>query len=254
MSTVAGKDLTSMLQETAALHAVEPSIYSILPIDAAGNAYDSPFGFIYDVVACNPIYNRAIWGYSVKVFSQIASEALRSTQNGPFLDIGCGSLAFTADSYRLYSERPMVLADRSLKMLRMAKEKLLRKIGRIPKNVCFLHADALHLPFKENTFTTIISENLLHCLSDTSSLLKQLKRIVSENGSMYFTTLVKADRLADKYLEKLADSGKLVSRREAEHKKIFAQAGLSAKYEATGNSLVIKVKKSSSYRLHLDSN
>lgn len=35
----------------------------------------------------------------------------------------------------------------------------------------FLHADALRLPFREKSFDTIISENLLHCLADTKSLL-----------------------------------------------------------------------------------
>jgi ubiquinone/menaquinone biosynthesis C-methylase UbiE len=254
MSTMTDINLSSMLQDTVTLHTVEPSIYSVLPNDAAGNEYDSQFGFIYDLVACNPIYNRAIWGYSVKVFSQMSSEALLSSQNGPFLDIGCGSLAFTAKTYGQYTDRPMVLADRSLKMLRMAKERFLRKKGSIPENVCFLHADALQLPFKENTFTTILSENLLHCLNDTLVLLKQLKSIISEDGYMYFTTLVRANRFADKYLEKLADSGKLVSRNVTDLKRIFEQVGLSAEYKETGNLLVIIGKNSANNRLHMDCN
>lgn len=229
-----------MLIDTATLRSVEPNIYSVLPNDETGNEYDSQFGFIYDFVACNPLYNRIIWGYSVKIFSQIASEALQSSQNGPFLDIGCGSLAFTAKTYSQCTDRPMVLADQSLKMLRMAKAKFKKQKGSIPENICFLHADAIQLPFKENTFTTILSENLLHCLNDTGLLLKQLKSIISKNGNMYFTTLVKANRFADKYLEVLADSGKLVSRAEVDHKKVFEQVGLSAEYKTTGNVLVIK--------------
>ena len=239
MSTMAENILSFMLRDAVTLRAVESSIYSVLPNDAAGNEYDSQFGFIYDLVACNPIYNRAIWGYSVKVFSQISSEALLSSQNGPFLDIGCGSLAFTAKTYSQYADRPMILADQSLKMLRMAKEKFIKQKGIIPENVCFLHADALQLPFKENTFTTILSENLLHCLSNTGVLLNQIKIIMSDNGKMYFTTLVRANRFADKYLETLANSGKLVSRNVTDHKRIFEQVGLSAEYRATGSLLVI---------------
>ncbi len=232
--------MSFMLREAVTLRTVEPSIYSVLPNDETGNEYDSQFGYIYDLVACNPVYNLVIWGYSVKIFSQIASEALQSSQNGPFLDIGCGSLAFTAKTYSQYAERPMVLADQSLKMLRMAKEKFIKQKGSIPENVCFLHADALQLPFKENTFTTILSENLLHCLNNTGILLKQLKSIISGNGNMYFTTLVRANRFADKYLKTLANSGKLVSRNVTDHKRIFEQVGLSAEYKATGNLLVIK--------------
>ena len=235
--------MSFMLREAVTLRTVEPSIYYVLPNDETGNEYDSQFGYIYDLVACNPVYNLVIWGYSVKIFSQIASEALQSSQNGPFLDIGCGALAFTAKTYSQYAERPMVLADQSLKMLRMAKEKFIKQKGSIPENVCFLHADALQLPFKENTFTTILSENLLHCLNNTGILLKQLKSIISGNGNMYFTTLVRANRFADKYLETLANSGKLVSRNVTDHKRIFEQVGLSAEYKATGNLLVIKGNK-----------
>ena len=129
------------------------------------------------------------------------------------------------------------------KMLRMAKSRLLKENGKVPDNLVFLHADALQLPFQENIFTTILSENLLHCLGDTGPLLKQLKTIISKNGKMYFTTLVRADRLADKYLEALANSGKLVSRTISDHKEIFEQIDLSAKYETSGNLLIIKTNK-----------
>lgn len=137
----------------------------------------------------------------------------------------------------------MVLADQSLKMLRMAKSRLIKQNGKVPGNLVFLHSDALHLPFQENAFTAIISENLLHCLDDTSTLLRQLKNIISNNGKIYFTTLVKSNRWADKYLQALADSGKLISRTVADHKEIFKQVGLAAKYETKGNILSIQCVK-----------
>jgi hypothetical protein len=60
---------------------------------------------------------------------------------------------------------------------------------------------------------------------------------------MYFTTLVKNNRLADKYLEALADNGKLVSRTVSDHKEIFEGISLSAKYETTFNILSICCEK-----------
>lgn len=243
MGTINENDLSALLLENTTLRLVESSIYSVLPNNESGNEYDTQFGFIYDLVACNPIYNRLIWGYSVKIFPQIANDALRSTPEGNVLDLGCGSLAFTAKAYSQYTERPVVLADQSLKMLRMAKSRLIKQNGKVPDNLVFLHSDALHLPFQENAFTTIISENLLHCLDDTIILLKQLKNIMSKNGKIYFTTLVKNNRLADKYLQALADTGKLISRTAADHKEIFKQVGLAAKFEATGNILSIQCEK-----------
>lgn len=243
MAMINENELAAMLLEASKLRAVEPSIYSVLPNNESGNEYDSQFGFIYDLVACNPIYNRLIWGYSVKIFSQTAREALHSSHNGHVLDIGCGSLAFTAKTYSQYRERSVVLVDQSLKMLRMAKSRLLKENGKVPDNLIFLHADALQLPFQENIFTTILSENLLHCIGDTGPFLKQLKTIMSKNGKMYFTTLVKSNRWADKYLQALADSGKLISRSVDDHKEIFKQIGLVAKYETMGNILSVQCEK-----------
>lgn len=236
-------ELLVLLRENTTLRLVEPSIYSVLADNESGNEYDTQFGFIYDLIACNPIYNRLIWGYSVKIFPQIAKGALRSADEGMVLDLGCGSLAFTAKTYSQCIERPVILVDQSLKMLRMAKSRLIKQNGKVPDNMVFLHSDALHLPFQENTFITIIFENLLHCLSDTSILLKQLKKIISKGGKIYFTTLVKNDRFADKYLQSLADNNKLISRTVADHKKIFNQVGLTSKYETTGNILSIQYEE-----------
>lgn len=243
MPTMDESRLLSMLLNDFTLRSVEPDIFSVLPDDETGNEYDSQFGFLYDLIACNPLYNRLIWGYSVKIFSQVAGEAISSSQDGPLMDIGCGSLAFTAEAYSGHTDRPLVLLDQSLKMLRMAKARLLKQKGKIPENVVFVHADALQLPFKEETFATILSENLLHCLNDTGLLLKQLKSIIRTNGKMYFTTLVRTNRFADEYLEALADRGKLVSRNVADHKSIFEQVGLPAEYKTIGSILVIKTNR-----------
>jgi ubiquinone/menaquinone biosynthesis C-methylase UbiE len=243
MATFNESDLLALLLKNTALRLVEPNIYSILPDDEAINEYDTRFGYIYDWVACNRIYNRLIWGYSINIFSQIANDALKSTKQGKVLDLGCGSLAFTANTYSQYSERPVVLVDQSLNMLRIAKSRLIKKSGEVPENLIFLHADALHLPFQDKTFETILCENLLHCIDNTSSLLEQLAKIISEDGKMYFTTLVKNSRFADKYIQALADRGKLVPRTMSDHKEIFDQVRLSMKYETIGSISIIYCEK-----------
>jgi SAM-dependent methyltransferase len=235
MATIDEKDLSALLSPNVDIRLVEPHIYSVLSDIEVGNTYDTPFGNIYDWVACNPIYNRFLWGYSVAIFAFIASDALRSSKKGNVLDLGCGSLAFSAKTYIRYSERPVVLVDQSLKMLKIAKSRLIKINGTVPDNMIFLHADALRLPFHENSFKTIISENLLHCLDDTKNLLKGLKDILSEDGKIYFTTLVKGNRVADRYLGALANAGKLVSRNMGDHQAIFEQLGMPIKYEINGN-------------------
>lgn len=241
MSVFDEKHLSLILQDEFTPRSVEPGIFSVMPTDDTGNEYDGQlFGFAYDLVACNPVYNRLVWGYSVKVFKKIASDALQSSSEGCVLDLACGTLAFTEKIYGQYYDRPVVLLDRSLKMLRMAKSRFIKQFGKVPDNMVFLHSDALHLPFKRNAFTTILSENLLHCLDDTLPLLMSLKDVAAPNGQLYFTTLIKSNRWADKYLDGLAASGKLVSRKANDHKEKFVEAGFMATYETAGNLLLIK--------------
>lgn len=239
MTTIGEGALSALLLKNAGLRLIEPHIYSVFSDIGISNIYDSRFGYIYDWVACNPLYNRLIWRYSVLKFASLAHDALTSSKNGNVLDLGCISLAFTVRTYIQYSQRPVVLVDQSLKMLRIAKSRLIKLNGKVPDNIVFLHADALQLPFQKQTFKIIISQNLLHCIADTKKLLIGLKNVIFEDGRMYFTTLVKGNRLADRYLQALADGGKLISRNIEDHQKTFNQLGMSIKYDIEGNMAFI---------------
>ena len=153
--------LSEIILEDVKFRLIEPHIYSIYSQVENVGSYDR-YGSIYDVVACNRLYNRLVWGYWTREFHCLALDALRSASDGWVLDAGCGSLAFTAGTYVQYSERPIVLLDQSMKLLRMAKARLTDLHGSVPPNMVFLHGDALELPFKPKSFTTIISMNLLH--------------------------------------------------------------------------------------------
>jgi ubiquinone/menaquinone biosynthesis C-methylase UbiE len=73
----------------------------------------------------------------------------------------------------------------SLKMLRRAKSRLIKRTGKVPENLIFLHADAPHLSFQEKTFKTILCENLLHCIDDTRNLLEQLNATFRDNSTPF---------------------------------------------------------------------
>jgi ubiquinone/menaquinone biosynthesis C-methylase UbiE len=239
MTSIAANTLSEVLASGAGLRLIEPHIYSVFSDIEVANVYDTKFGNIYEWVACNPLYNRIMWGYSIEKFASISQEALTSSKTGNILDLGCGSLAFTARKYIRYSDCPVILVDQSLKMLRLAKSRLIKLNGKVPDNMVFLHANALQLPFQQKSFETIISLNLLHCIDDTKKLLIGLKELLTENGKMYFTTLIKSNRLADRYLEALARGGKLISRNIKDHQTVFDQIGMSIKYDIAGNMAYI---------------
>ncbi|GBE00488.1 ubiquinone/menaquinone biosynthesis methyltransferase [bacterium BMS3Abin07] len=239
MTQIDENSLLSLLSERINLREVEPDIVSVFPNNEVGNSYDNKFGTFHDLIACNPIYNRLIWGYSTAEFSKFTNKALTSSTNGNILDIGCGSLAFTAKTYDSYDKRPVILLDQSLKLLRMAKSRMAKLHGHVPKNIIFLHADAQQLPFKSESFTTVISLNLLHVLDDIKKILIGIKDVSSAKANFYFTTLITGNRLADKYMKVWVGAGELVARNIEELQTIFNGFDMPITYEINGNMAFI---------------
>jgi ubiquinone/menaquinone biosynthesis C-methylase UbiE len=233
--------LSEIVSEDVRLNLVEPNIYSVYSTGVSPGSYDRIGGAaIYDVVACNRFYNRVMWGYSVKEYATLCEDALSSFSGGWVLDLACGSLAFTAKIYAHFSNRPVVFLDQSLKLLRRGKSRLEKLRGNISENVFFLHADAFDLPFKEKVFHTIISLNLLHCLNDTKTVLKGIKRVLAVNGNSVLTTLVKSDRWSNCYLNMLAGSGALISRSSEELLSTFSDIEMQVTHKVRGNLAFIK--------------
>lgn len=185
------KRLSEIIPKDVSLRLVEPHIYSLYSHGENTSSYDRIFGAIYDLVACNRFYNRFVWGYWTTDYHPFCLDALRSSTKGWVLDAGCGSLAFTAKTYINYSGRPVVLLDKSINMLMVAKSRLVKLSGKVPDNMVFLHGDVLQLPFKPKSFGTVISLNLLHVLEDVKKLLQELRNVLMDGGTISLTTLRK---------------------------------------------------------------
>ena len=239
MSQTGEEALFSVLDKDVDIHLVESGIYSVLPDTDSGSSYDKSFGNAYDWVACNFLYNWIIWGYSTKRFDVLTRELLESDDKGIVLDVGCGSLAFAARAYAAFRGRPVILLDQSIKLLKIAKARLIKYNGQIPNNLIFLQADAMALPFKPHIFTTIISLNLLHVLDDFSPFLAGIKNILTDDSIMLFTTLVKNNRLADRYLQVWENAGELVSRDILSIERVFRQNRITIEFEIKGNMAYI---------------
>jgi SAM-dependent methyltransferase len=233
--------LSEIISENVSLSLLEPDIYSVYSIGDLPGSYDSiGASTIYDMVACNRFYNWLMWGYSIKDYTSLCENSIASSSEGWILDLACGSLAFTAEMYANYSNRPVVFLDQSLKLLRKGKSRLVNLKGNISENMFFLHADALQLPFKANIFHTVISLNLLHCINDVKSALNGIKRVLTDGGNAAITTLVQSNRWSNRYLNMLAGAGALISRSPDELLSIFNDMEMQVTYKIRGNLAFFK--------------
>jgi ubiquinone/menaquinone biosynthesis C-methylase UbiE len=232
--------LAEILLPGVDLRLVEPHLYSPYAPGEQSNSYDEKGALsFYDKVACNRLYNRLVWGYSIADYHSLVREALNSSTEGWVLDAGCGALAFTAKTYADYAARPVVFLDQSITLLRLAKQRIAQLTGGVPENVVFLHGDVRDLPFKPKSFGTIICLNLLHALEDVPGVLRGLRKVLLDEGTFAFTTLIEANRLADRYLHLWAKAGELVPRTAAQLLAIFEGLGMPVTYRIRGNMAFI---------------
>lgn len=157
---------------------------------------------IYDRLVGGRLYNRVVWGVRVADYVAFATDALNDG-DGPFLDAGCGTAVFTASAYR-HAQRPLVLVDRSLGMLRRAAKRL----DDVPATL--IQADIESLPFSPGSFDTVACFAVLHVLDDPWQALAALRDQVAPGGRLYASMLV-SDRggMGRRYLSMLHRRGEV---------------------------------------------
>jgi ubiquinone/menaquinone biosynthesis C-methylase UbiE len=234
---IAAERLAEIMLPEVTLRRLEPNFYSLYaPGEETHSSYDRQGSLaFYDKVACNRLYNRLVWGYDTAAYHALCRAALNSSSAGWVLDAGCGALAFTAQTYADYTARPVVFLDQSLTLLTLAKSRLAKRRGQVPDNVVFLHGDARRLPFRPQSFGTIICMNLLHVLEDIKVVLQGLRQVLMAGGTMSFTTLIESKRWADRYLQMWARAGELVPRTADQLAAEFAALGLPITLRVQGN-------------------
>ena len=114
--------LQSFIKEDVSLRLIEQDIYSVYaPMETPGSFDKIGAAMIYDRIMCNKFYNYLMWGYSTDEYLYLCKTAIDYSSDGVVLDVACGSLAFTLKLYAIYTNRPVILLDQSLNLLKRAK-------------------------------------------------------------------------------------------------------------------------------------
>lgn len=99
------------------------------------------------------------------------------------LDLGCGTGYFTQRLQQLFPQASIIGVDLALGMAKYASKK------RAAEGINYCCADAEQLPFSDQYFDLIFSNCCFMAANDLLRLSTELKRILSSNGLLLFTTL-----------------------------------------------------------------
>ena len=161
---------------------------------------------VYDTIVGRAVYHRLFWGTSPQSFALFGRAALEAAGDGPFAEVGCGSLLFTAPMYRDRPVRSIALVDRSIGMLSRGRKRL----G--SPRIATVQADGAALPLRQGTFSAILSLNLLHVPCDRAAIVAECARCLQPGrGRLFVTSLVRSGRWSDAWLSVLYRAGELAS-------------------------------------------
>jgi ubiquinone/menaquinone biosynthesis C-methylase UbiE len=135
---------------------------------------------IWDLYA--PIYEKAMRA-DKKEYAFMYQRILEVIKDKEVLEIatGPGLLA----KHVAHSAKRMVATDYSSGMIKEAKK------GSYPPNLQFDVADATKLPYSDNLFDVVIIANALHVMPEPDKALKEIDRVLRDNGLLIAPNLVK---------------------------------------------------------------
>lgn len=126
---------------------------------------------IWDLYA--PIYEKAMRS-DRKMYQVMYNRIPKVIKDKDVLEIatGPGLLA----KHVAEAAHTMIATDYSEGMIKEAKK------GSYPDNLTFEMADAMNLPYKDNSFDVVLIANALHLMPEPEKALKEIDRVLKEKG------------------------------------------------------------------------
>ncbi|HEX4682524.1 MAG TPA: methyltransferase domain-containing protein [Gemmatimonadaceae bacterium] len=182
----------------------------IFAVHQASDAHYDRMGWLYDAVCGTRAYNALVWNTTPSISRDFARRVIDSREDGPHVELGCGSLLFTADLYARDRGRPCFLIDPSIAMLRMARRRLRSRSGAVPRHVVLVRGDSARLPVSLAFAATVLSMHVVHVVADREGFIGQLAALARPgDATVGLTSLVLTGAWRDVLLHGLHRTGEL---------------------------------------------
>ena len=167
--------------------------------DTVSKAYDA-FSSRYDAYMTSAIapgmfrrmFDRLVWGFSGDgglidaVLSHLPSEF-----EGVLLDVPVGTGLFTSSRYAGFPNATIVAIDYSMGMLQEAR---MRFLEHGVNNVHLFRADVANLPVRGGAVDILLSMAGLHAFADKQLAIKEMRRVLREQGTLLAVSYVRGVR------------------------------------------------------------
>jgi SAM-dependent methyltransferase len=175
--------------------------------DTISEAYDAAsFGYdAYMTYATSPgmvakMFDRLVWGFSGDggITDEVLSR-LPADFNGILLDVPVGTGLFTCSRYAGFPDATIVAIDYSMGMLQKAR---MRFLEHGVSNVHLFRADVANLPVRGDAVDIVLSMAGLHAFADKQRAIKEMRRVLPEQGTLLASSYVRGARRSTDWIVK----------------------------------------------------
>ncbi len=120
------------------------------------------------------------WSFYVEATTNATIARLLLPPTGRVLDVGCGTGALLQKLGRRFPYLTLVGVDPVPEMLAVAR-------GKVPPDVELCEGWAEDLPFRDNTFDTVVSCSMFHYVQQPVTALVEMSRVLRPGGQLLIT-------------------------------------------------------------------
>jgi SAM-dependent methyltransferase len=150
--------------------------------DRSASLYDAYMNYATSPGMFGKMFDRLVWGFSGDggTIDDVLS-SLPAEFDGVLLDVPVGTGLFTCSRYAEFPNATIVAIDYSMGMLQQARKRF-RKHG--VSNVHLFRADVANMPVTDNAIDIVLSMAGLHAFRDKQGAIKEMRRVVREQGTL----------------------------------------------------------------------